>query len=179
MAVDPGTHTGVAWAVLGAKGTIAARLATALSPVESETLTGSYTQQAAWLYSLFGKIQEDSQDLSEEKGVDIRLDIAVEDYILTRFDSSDREGLDPVRVTSAFNMLLAVDPYSPKIELQQASDAMGYATNDRLRHWGVWVPGSQREHERDARRHLLLCAARDILRNTEGKPKEGKRLSGS
>jgi hypothetical protein len=175
MAVDPGTHTGVAWAVLGAKGTIAARLSAALSPVKSETLTGLYTQQAAWLFRLYEKILRDV----EKKGGDITLEVAVEDYILTRFDSSDREGLDPVRVTSAFTMLLVMDPYAPTIQLQQAGDAMGYATNDRLRHWGVWVPGSQREHERDARRHLLLCAARDILRNTEGKPKEGKGSSGS
>jgi hypothetical protein len=46
----------------------------------------------------------------------------------------------------------------PPMVLQFANQATTYATNQRLRDWGVWVVG--REHERSAWRHIALFLAR-------------------
>ena len=44
--------------------------------------------------------------------------------------------------------------FRPALVLQPASQASTYATNDRLRNWGLWVRG--REHERSALKHMAL-----------------------
>ena len=41
-----------------------------------------------------------------------------------------------------------------EIDWQQASQAKGYATDERMRGWGVWQRGSP--HKRDAVRQLCL-----------------------
>lgn len=45
-------------------------------------------------------------------------------------------------------------------EDQSPSEAKGYATNDRLRSWGIWAVGQ--EHSRDALRHLATKVAKVI-----------------
>jgi hypothetical protein len=42
----------------------------------------------------------------------------------------------------------------PPVILQTASSASGYATDARLKNWGLWVKG--RDHERSAWRHFAL-----------------------
>lgn len=48
----------------------------------------------------------------------------------------------------------------PPMILQPAGQAATYATNARLRYWGLWVVG--REHERSAWRHVALFLSRYI-----------------
>ena len=91
-----------------------------------------------------------------------------EDFLLTRFKSSDRSGLYPVWVAAAiagYRNGLA-DGYelggfgpAARVEIfwQLPSQAQGYAIDERLKRWGLWVKG--REHERDAWRHFAFFVA--------------------
>lgn len=63
--------------------------------------------------------------------------------------------LSPVQVTAGFECLLAG---RHRIVKQSASEAKGYATDARLRKWGLWTVG--KEHGRDATRHLALRASK-------------------
>jgi hypothetical protein len=84
--------------------------------------------------------------------------IVVEDFILRR----KRQGGATGNLTSCWVAAAAVSNFkngnvsSPEIHWQQASLAKGKATNDRLKLWGLYEPGS--EHLKDAWRHLAtLC----------------------
>lgn len=82
--------------------------------------------------------------------------------------------LSPVEVTSGVLTLLAtgeIDPGQvgmgwPSIRADQQlrflmpSEAMTYATNDRLKSWGCYELTVGKEHARDALRHLLLGASK-------------------
>ena len=154
MGVDPGTGTGAAWCVCGATGTISTRMGQPPLPPQSVCLRGNYVHQADQLC----RVLQGLKRTATKYGSDIKVIVAIEDFILTRLESSEREGLDPVRVTSAF--ITAMEERgldrNVKIVYQTPANAKSYATNDRLRHWGVWKRGAE-EHERDAMRHMLLA----------------------
>lgn len=42
--------------------------------------------------------------------------------------------------------------------MQTPAEAKSYATDERLKSWGVWTPG--KDHARDATRHLLAAVSR-------------------
>jgi hypothetical protein len=82
-----------------------------------------------------------------------------EDFQLTRrTKSGDVQMLSgqwvlwPVKISAAVE--LAVAPH--EVEYQQPAQAKTYATDGRLRRWGLWTPSS-RDHRRDATRHILLA----------------------
>ena len=50
--------------------------------------------------------------------------------------------------------------HMPDMILQTAGEAKGYATNDRMKEFGIWVRG--REHERSAWAHVATFVARYI-----------------
>lgn len=174
MAVDPGTETGVAWAVCGASGTIRDRLGSAPSPPKSATLAGPYVGQAYEIFARWVQFIERAEQISNRLGEEIYCSIVFEDYILTRLDSFERHGLDPVRVTSAFCALLG-DKWNA-VKYQQPGEAMTFATNPRLKQWGLWVKG--KDHERAAMKHLVTFLAKDISRNSGSTQKKGKGSSG-
>lgn len=149
FAVDPGTKTGVAWGSAGTSGTVRQRLA--MGEVKSLTIEGYFIEQVEQLTELFYLFAKDLP----------RVNVVVEDFILRKM-TSDRELLDPVRVSSGF-LAVCNDSFSPHYNAtwQQPSAAMTYATNDRLREWGLWIKGSDPalEHQRDARRHFCLFVA--------------------
>lgn len=100
-----------------------------------------------------------------------------EDFILTSFGSSEREGIDPVRLNAVFEWELAAEEdeiagvdggwmsVHGKRDLvgvgsdlvivkYTAAHAKGIITDKRLKAWGLWYEGST--HIRDATRHLCL-----------------------
>lgn len=84
-----------------------------------------------------------------------------EDFILyPGSHSSSRSGLSPVRITSYIQGMLV--NISPKLNYvyQSASEAVKFATNERLKKHGLWVVGS--EHERFATRHMCVWASKHI-----------------
>lgn len=168
MGVDPGTGTGVAWCVCAAAGTIATRMAQPPSPPRSQVLRGSYVAQAEALCRLYKGLQTTAYATSRRTKHDVRLIIAIEDFVLTHFESSEREGLDPVRITTAFITAMSERSLNRGVEIvyQQPGEAKSYATNDRLRHWGQWKVGAE-DHERDAMRHMLLAITKSKPRTPE------------
>lgn len=152
FALDPGTKSGVACGIVGSSGTVIERLTGA--KIKSVTLEGDFVSQAREARRLFDRFYY---------GNDRDTFVVIEDFIL-REQSKDRELLDPIRVASAFLALIEGDVTLEEIHWQQPSQAMTYATNERLRHWGMWLKGSDKdlEHQRDARRHLCLRVAEMI-----------------
>jgi hypothetical protein len=152
--VDPGTKTGVAWGSAGRLGTVRERIAA--GSIESCTIEGDFIEQVEQLGDLYAQFITDKPRK--------HFHVVVEDFILHKM-TSDRELLDPVRVASGFLAVLNFG-FAPRFDLtwQQPSAAMTYATNNRLREWGLWIRGSNRdlEHQRDARRHFCLYVAERI-----------------
>jgi len=163
MTIDQGGSSGVAWARIRDEGTIAERLAA--SPAEwrgSATLTGHWQVQMRELSELWFDFRRQCRKAG------LPSFLAMEDFILTRMKSSDRKGLYPVWVGAAmygYRAGLAAGFESggfgkaetPEVHWVQPSDHMTYATDERLKRWGLWVPG--REHERDAWRILAFFVA--------------------
>lgn len=58
----------------------------------------------------------------------------------------------PVKIAAGLECRL--EPH--EVQYQQPSQVKSYATDKRLRQWGLWAPSS-RDHRRDATRHLLLA----------------------
>lgn len=82
--------------------------------------------------------------------------LVFEDFLLNRATVD----LAPVKVTSAMKALLTARPGGNVIETQPPAMAMTYATNARLKDWGVWTVAM--EHGRDATRHLCLRVSRAL-----------------
>lgn len=93
-----------------------------------------------------------------------RIWLVVEDYIYT---ASNTYGGDSAAISTS--LIWGLEGYRmgradewkkhkrgtavmPSMILQSASEAKGYATNARIKEWGLWVVG--REHERSAWQHI-------------------------
>lgn len=82
--------------------------------------------------------------------------------------------LSPVEVTQGVLVLLATGEISPaevgmgwpsirvdqQLRFQMPSEAMTFATNERLKLWGVYPLTVGKEHARDALRHVVLGASK-------------------
>lgn len=114
------------------------------------------------------KMAEELVDLVLKHGVNV---ISIEDFILIKFESSDRDGLSPVRVTAMFDALMFREfgaLYSHKSAVLEndgvlrrsftASVAKTAWNDSRLRSVGIWAGMSS--HQRDAWRHALLIPKR-------------------
>jgi hypothetical protein len=156
MAIDPGLRTGVA---------IGSWAAGARTPADIE-ISMSYTlgpepdevAQARELATLWFDVR--SQFFPN-------VDLVIEDFILIRLNSSARSGISPARVAAALQGYRAATAdvyerqgYGPTAPIdvvwQQPGQAKGFATDSRLRHWGLWVKGTHAAHQRDAIRHIAL-----------------------
>jgi len=158
--VDPGSHTGVAQGRFWEEGSIAERIASR-SHFKTTTLEGPDLKQVRELWWMWREF------MMECRRAGLPYEIIFEDFILTRLKSSKREGLSPVRITAMFLGYREglADGYESagfgpafvqKVIFQQPSDAFSFATDDRLREWGLWLPGKDHEHEREATSHLCL-----------------------
>jgi hypothetical protein len=162
--IDPGESTGLAWGRFRESGSVSDRIESRRE-FGTTTVTGHDLRQARLIFRLW----TDFQSAAYHDGLPYEL--VIEDFILTRLRSSDRAGLSPVRITSildgyrhgmadayeaaGFGPSRVADPI-----FQQPSDAFSYATDARLRRWGIWLPGASKEHEREALAHLCLRLSR-------------------
>lgn len=173
MAVDPGETTGVARAFLNASraGSSMSSLmkrairkdALRVEQVRPALMPGhpkaASASQASQLYRTWERFQfKANVELAIPYGA---IWLVIEDFQLRQRSAE----LWPVEVTHALLGLLtgrdgtwAGCVRTDCIEFQQPSTAMTYATNDRLKRWGLWTRGM--EHGRDATRHLALAASR-------------------
>lgn len=171
MTVDPGRTTGVAQGMFNAarlaRPTTRAVLARAVrkgalrvAEVRAAEDPGPHAGSAHQAAILYRAWMDFNFRATVELGIPIPdVHLVIEDFAL-RQRSAD---LDPVEVTHAFLAYLrgetgtwAALSLAPegRLHFQTPSEAIGYATNARLRAWGVWTVG--KEHGRDATRHLAL-----------------------
>jgi len=148
MVVDPGGSTGVTMHLWDDMGTTAERMASR-KDLGSETITGHWTEQAEALAAMWRLFKH---EMDEVRGVPTWL--IVEDFILTKFKSSDRTGLYPVWIAGCMYGHLAT---RREQFIWQMPSAMTFATDQRLKDWGLWVKG--RVHERAANRHFAFFVA--------------------
>lgn len=78
--------------------------------------------------------------------------VVLEDFIL-RTATKGRDALSPVRINAALSQIIWEAKQVPMPTLQQPSEAKTTVTDERLKLWGFWAPGSR--HARDADRHAL------------------------
>jgi hypothetical protein len=170
FACDPGTTTGLAWAVLDTENeaeTILDLVARDLRMV-SEVAVGDPGVDADWHENEWLSAQ-----IIAKKMLDLRFRWMLagipypdqhwifEDFILyPGSHQSSRSGLSPVRMTALIHgMLIRV---RPKLQYgyQSASQAKHAVPDERLKKHGLWTPGMV--HGRDATRHLGTWALSNI-----------------
>jgi hypothetical protein len=164
MGIDPGGTTGVAAAYVPSLGTLKESLRAAKRK-KSVEVKGTWLEQATTLATLMVRFQYRA---NVEHGIALpNIHFAIEDYVL-RMPATNKN-LIPVWVAAAtaalyigvqaFRDEFAFEISEPKaadITWQQPSQIKSFATNDRLKLWGIYTTGS--EHERDAWRHVALKA---------------------
>lgn len=143
MAIDPGGTTGVATGVFKMrKGASTVKLIRERRTLVTLEVEGDFLMQARKLCAVWHSFLA----MAGQEGAEPLL--VVESFILRPGKASaDPAQLMPVRIAAALEALVPVVP-----EYQTPSMAKGYATDERLREWGLWKAGSA--HERDAIRHL-------------------------
>lgn len=167
MAVDPGITTGIAY------GTVDHMAGAAISDLISVSAP-DLTVEQVWerdevksgieIAQTF--ITMRAQYLAIKRPRCSKCVLVIEDFILRgRIGSTKREGLAPVRVTSAIHatLMLKKIPFQDGTTLvtrRLPAEAMGYATNPRLKEWGIYPATVGKEHGRDAARHWCTQLAK-------------------
>lgn len=176
MAVDPGGTTGVAQALLRTdRGeTTKAMLRRAVRKealkvgqvVAADVDRGTRFDALGQAAAVWRAWRDFAYRAQVEYGVPVPyIFLVIEDFALRQRDAE----LSPVEVTFALLALLRTEmgtwpTFSTRVEqrlrFQMPSQAMTYATNERLKGWGVYPLTVGKEHARDALRHLALGASR-------------------
>lgn len=109
--------------------------------------------------------------------------------VIESFELRQRSAdLSPVGVTQGLLTLLATGEIDPgaagmtwpsirvdqQLRFQEPATAMTYATNERLREWGVYGLTVGKEHGRDAMRHLCLAASEILDGNWNDPVRSGR-----
>lgn len=144
MSVDPGGTTGVARGMFAfAQGESTGKILKRKQWLNTNEVEGDFLQQAIQLVAIWKLFSRLAKNTIGQRPL-----LVVESFILRPGKASaDPAQLMPVRIAAALEALVPVVP-----EYQTPSMAKGYATDERLREWGLWKVGSA--HERDAIRHL-------------------------
>jgi hypothetical protein len=160
LAIDPGGTTGVFAGYIETKPTLKETLETLYNEKDAE-VSGNYLEQGQKLSKIMSTFEYRA---NVENGIELdNIHFAIEDFVLRR----RREGGATGNLTSCWVAAAATAIYQeasmdgemyPNLAWQTPSDAKSRVTNDRLRMYDMYVPGS--EHKKDARRHFVLRADR-------------------
>lgn len=160
MAVDPGKVTGVAGGYFNLKRATTTkavlRRAKQKGVLSVLQIDGEPDEQAHALLSMWERFEALA---NIEQGIALpAIHVAFESFQLRQRDAE----LWPVEVKAGFLALSRGRGFrrEGRYHEQTPSQAMGYATNARLRDWGVWAVGL--EHGRDALRHLSLMVSKAL-----------------
>lgn len=167
MAVDPGVTTGIAYGIVDHLPDVAT----------SELIAGNaegLTVEQVWekdevksgieIATLFIGLR--AEYLAIKRPRCSKCVLVIEDFLLRgRVGSTKREGLAPVRVTAAIHatLMLKKIPFADAttyVTRRLPSEAMTYATNPRLKDWGIYPATVGKEHGRDAARHWCTQVAK-------------------
>jgi len=147
LAIDPGGTTGVAGGYYELKRSIRKTLTEGCRMHKTSEVGGHWLDQAEELATIVNRFRYTAH--VEQQLPSAHVHLVWENY--TRRPAATDNDLHAVYVTAAACAQLAREVYVG-ITWQEPSEAKGYATNERLHNWGLWVRGS--EHMRDANRHL-------------------------
>jgi len=164
IGLDPGTHTG--WCVISldrrclptAKSERAGGPNKAMAPAVLNSIMFYQWGEIGGSLASGGSGESEHEQVEWLEGMlDAWPNAAIvrEDFIL-RTSISDREVLSPVRIGFALDHLLW--ERSRRVFLQQPAMAKTTATDERLKSWGLYRPGSA--HAKDATRHAITFARR-------------------
>lgn len=149
MGIDPGGTTGVAACYFEKRETLKETLLNATNKKEAE-VTGNYLEQGSKLAQMMMRF---TYTANVEHGIPLpNVQIAIEDFVLRRL----REGGATGNLTSCWVAAAATALYGGEVHWQTASQAKQKANNQRMKLWGLYVPGS--EHKKDAWRHVAVRA---------------------
>lgn len=156
FAIDPGGTTGVAWGVFSWKGTVGKTVAEGQLMGSDQVGIDHEVEHAHEVLAHYERFCA----LCHRAGVK-RIVLIIEDFVLRpQVATKGREMLSPVRITAILEGI-AWGRYGAKLDyvLQGPSEAKGFATNDRLKRWGVQTHGGGR-HAKDAWRHIAVYLAK-------------------
>jgi hypothetical protein len=177
--VDPGETTGYAWALVGVKEMLSSEPFHEMLPRLAADTSGyqlgdcrfrtvqinCYPDENNGAMNIYAQMEVSvgmARRCIRRAGSPAKpTDIAIfEDFILQE-RTQDRSLLSPVRLTAKAEQIL----WSPWcrdefiwMQPQSASDAKSTCTDDRMRRWGLWIPGQP--HATDATRHLIVALRR-------------------
>lgn len=145
MTVDPGGTTGLVGAHVQVRSTMRETCEQGMLVHKGVEVRGYWLDQAREVADSWRSFQAEAVNRGIHPS---RIHLVCENYLPDpRRMGSGAVNLDPVWIGAAVCGLLEFEPV-----WQTPAQAKQYATNDRLRQWGLWVVGS--EHMRDANRHL-------------------------
>lgn len=161
MGIDPGGTTGVAAGHFRLHATAKRTLTDGRRSWKTTEVRGDWWTQAKAIAELINRFVFTAQ--TEHELAVGHVHIAWENY--TRRPQAATTNLDSVWVMAA--ALAFLDRPELDHAFQEPSSAKGYAENQRLRGWGIYVVGS--DHERDAARHVALRVS-DLISGKPNKP---------
>lgn len=172
VGIDPGTATGLCWAVVGRSEVKRLGVVGALKEAKGdgrlvgEEVKGANEFDSAAFILAWVEVWQREAARRTRGRVQGHKAIVIEDFIL-RERTKDRSLLAPVRLTAMLEFGLrmpgshgAAPALLPAVVVkQQPSDAKSTVTDDRLRRWDLWHVGSP--HVRDATRHIITYLRRN------------------
>lgn len=160
FAVDPGVHTGIAWAIVDERSKTAAEAVANRINDGSYTLVGDPVYQARSLFKAWeefkircvigGRMEPD------------HVELIMEDFVLRGGQhAGGKDGTAPERIAWAFEGYrhgrfdtFRKTKHLTEVIWQQPSAASTYKTRKRLENASAWIVG--KEHERSAFSHMIL-----------------------
>lgn len=152
FAIDPGGTTGVAAAHVDLDLPTLKEVLKSRKRAKAAEVGGDWLLQAQDIATKLGLWVMDC----ERFGIPVQnRHLVFEDFILRRREAGGATGnLTSIWVMAATVALSASIVDADQIAYQQASQAKGFARDDRLKLWDMWEVGS--DHKRDAWRHFAL-----------------------
>lgn len=174
LACDPGGASGVAWGIFDPKasGGIDEALLGKMNS-GSATVTGTEREQIREISQLWQAFYRAC--VTDARLPPDRVFLVFEDFIYAggvnysgdsaKISTSIIWGVEGYRMGCAdeFARHRRGQVAMPPLYLQTAGQAKGYAKNQRLKDWGLWVVG--REHERSAWQHIAYWLAQYMRHN--------------
>jgi hypothetical protein len=151
LAVDPGLTTG--WATIDA-------------PNHPEFQSGMIQGRYAFYDWLYGQFSSWTHASLQEQSIQ-PLTLVVEKFTITEATAKKSPQPDPLYIIGHLDAIAHRDAL--EMVFQLPSQAMSFATNDKLKAVGWYKPG--KGHDNDAARHLMLYAVKhpEAIQNRNGK----------
>ena len=167
MAVDPGGSTGLAWGLAPRNQRNMLEALKYTSHMGSTTITGKNPQQIREIAEIWRQFLKESVKIGGLDPSDVHL--VIESFAIRRNSPVGELPLaaDQIAWGIIGYRMGAADEHErcnmgPTNHLrwvfQSPAQAKGYATDKRLKSWGLWIPG--RQHERSARQHWCYRLAK-------------------